>query len=439
MENIRFVKSLKNIEAEAVILCHEEIESEINQLLNGGIVYNTQRFRRPFWMTTNGVHSIPKIALVHKTDDLESFAVDKKIAIAIADIPVEELAFALLKKKPLTEEMFFLCEDPQQAEKNFYKYACILRGIALAKEVISAPANLMTPEIVAKKCTTLESQGVVVTVLDEKELEIVGAHALLAVGRGSIHKPKMVIMEWKGSAEAPLALVGKGICFDAGGINLKTTNLTEMKWDKAGAGVVIGMMDIVARLQLPIHVVGVVVLAENMPDGNALRPGDVISSLGGKSIEIVDTDCEGRLVLADGMAYVQKYFSPKTLLDFGTLTLETFGALGGEYAGLFCNDLSLSEELIKAGKRSGEKLWPLPLGEYYANHMRSKIADIKNCGVFQHGASSAAAEFLRAFVDPSLAWAHIDISGTSWKLEAPEHGVTGFGVELIASYIFNQL
>jgi leucyl aminopeptidase len=179
-------------------------------------------------------------------------------------------------------------------------------------------------------------------------------------------------------------------------------------------------------------------LAENMPDGAALKPGDVITTLGGKRVEIIDTDCEGRLALADGLSYAQKMFSPKALIDLGTLTLEVFGALGGEYAGLFCNDAPLSNALLRAGDSSGEKLWPLPLGEYYAKQIRSKIADLKNVGTFRYGGSSAAAEFLRAFVKPTTPWAHIDIAGTAWKIDAPEEGVTGFGIRLLVNYLTKQ-
>ena len=236
------------------------------------------------------------------------------------------------------------------------------------------------------RCLVLEKQGVKVEVFDEKKLKEIGADALLAVGQGSSNPPRMVVMQWQGSEDEPIVLVGKGICFDAGGINLKTSHLPEMKWDKAGAGVVVGVIDVVSKMKSPINVVAIAMLAENMPDGAALKPGDVITTLGGKRVEIIDTDCEGRLALADGLSYAQKMFSPKALIDLGTLTLEVFGALGGEYAGLFCGmHESLSKSLLRAGDVSGEKLWPLPLGEYYAKQIRSKIADLKNVGTFRYG------------------------------------------------------
>ncbi len=435
MKKIAFVDSFEKMEADTFIVCHPEVQNEIDRILKGALSFNRQKFARPLLMTTNGFWHIPKVALVTKKEEIKQFAADKKIAVAFEGEAAEELAFYLLKQNVEAEEIVFLCSDPEKAQKDFQKNLSIYEGICFAKSIIEAPANWMPPQVVAEKCLALRSQGVSVTVLDEKELQEIGASALLAVGQGSPNSPKMVVMQWKGAEEDPLALVGKGICFDAGGINLKTSHLEFMKWDKAGAGVVIGVMDCVSKLKLPVHIVGVAVLAENMPDGCALKPGDVIHTLGGKTVEIVDTDCEGRLALADGISYVQKHYSPKALIDFGTLTLETFGALGHEYAGLFCNNLHLSEQLIKAGEASGEKLWPLPLGDYYAAQIRSKIADLKNAGVFRYGGSSAAAEFLRAFVDPHLPWAHIDISGTAWNLAAPEAGVTAFGIELILRFL----
>lgn len=439
MKKVLFVDSLENVEADVLILCHEKLEKELDQKLQGAISFNRRKMSCPLTMTTNGAYPIPCLILPQAKVHLDVVAKEKTVVFAIDDEAVEKHAFAILKKNPVAETLIFFCSNPEEVEKRFQKYSHLLQALSFAKNVISAPANLMPPHHVALCCKTLEKQGVLVTVLDEKELEALHAEALLSIGKGSANPPRMVILEWKGSEEKPIAIVGKGICFDSGGIHLKTAHLSEMKWDKAGAGVVMGILDTLSRLNAPIHVVGILVLAENMPDGKALKPGDVISSLSGKTIEIVDTDCEGRLVLADGITYAQQYFSPKILIDLGTLTLETFGALGGEYAGLFCNDPTLSQNLIQAGKKTGEKLWPLPLGDCYANQIRSSIADLKNAGIPRYGASSTAAEFIRAFVDPNLPWAHIDISGTAWKLDALEQGVTGFGIELLLEYLLNQI
>lgn len=435
MKKILFIKNLSEASAQTLFLSHQGLEKELDLLLKGALSRNVNTFGRPCLVTTNGAYPIARIVLTKSPEDIGG---EKQGAFAYQNIEPEKLAFSLLKKNLPFEKIEILCEEPERARESFKKYAALFEGISLAKKITSSPANLMTPDRVAEKCQELENQSVLVNVLDVQSLQEIGAEGLLNVGKGSYNPPKMVVMEWKGSKEPPIALVGKGICYDSGGINLKNSHLIEMKWDKAGAGVVIGVMAYAARCRLPLHLVGVVPLAENMPDGKAMRPGDVIGSLGGKQIEIVDTDCEGRLVLADGIAYAQKFYAPQSVIDFGTLTLETFGALGGEYAGLFCNDSLLQERLIKAGEMSGEKVWPLPLGEYYARQIVSQVADLKNSGVFRYGASSAAAEFLRAFVAPSLSWAHLDISGTAWRIDAPDEGVSGFGVELMASY-FNLL
>lgn len=233
----------------------------------------------------------------------------------------------------------------------------------------------MTPSILANYCLKFRKQNVSINILDKKELQKVKANSLLSVGKGSSNSPKMVTMEWKGSSENPNILIGKGICYDSGGLNLKTSHLTEMKWNKATSGVVIEVIDIISKLKLPVHVIEIIVLAKNMPDGNSMKLGDVITSLLGKTIEIIDTDCEGRLVLADSISYAQKYYSPKTLIDLATLSMGTIHALRSEYAGLFTYDDVLAKQLIKAGLESNEKLWRLPLGQCYSNHFSSEIAD----------------------------------------------------------------
>ncbi len=439
MKNIQFLESLDGIEADLLILRDPALQQKIDHQLKGALSFNLKKGKSPVWMTTNGAHTISRIVLPTKDDDLAALATEKRVVVAIADQPAEKVAFEILVKEPSAESFIFLCPNAAQAEKAFQKERFLLEGLFAAKRLIAAPSNLLPPQEFANQCRLLESQGVKVDVLDEKRLKEIGAEALLAVGQGSIHPPKMVVMEWRGSNERPLVLIGKGICFDAGGINLKTANLTEMKWDKAGAGAVVGVLDVLSKMKAPINVVGIVVLAENMPDGAALKPGDVISTLGKKRVEIIDTDCEGRLALADGLSYAQMNYHPQVLIDLGTLAVETFGALGREYAGLFCNDAELTNELIQAGNASGDKLWPLPLGPYYASLVSSKIADLKNAGGYRYGASSAAAEFLRAFVDPQIPWAHIDIAGTAWKLDAPEAGVSGFGIRLLVDYCINKI
>jgi len=436
MKNIAFLSSLDDFKVDTLLVCDPALQSRLDRQLGGAVEYNIRRFGFPAVMTTNGKFPIPKLIF---TDQDRCPLLDGEINVGIAMQNSEpaKLAYKILLEYPNIQQLFILCENPKEAEPSFQRYQALLDGVALAKKIIQAPSNQMTPGRVAEHCLELRSQGIEVTVFDHNKLQLMGAEALLAVGKGSPHAPKMILMEYRGSSEAPIALVGKGICYDSGGINLKQSHLLEMKWDKAGAGAVIGVMEVLSKLRPEVHVVGCIVLAENMPDGNSVKPGDVISSLKGLSIEVVDTDCEGRLALADGIAYVQQAYNPKTVIDLGTLTLETFGALGAEYAGLFCNDPNLQKALVDAGDSSEEKLWPLPLGEYYARQLRSPCADLKNVGVFRYGGSSAAAEFLNAFVKPGVAWAHIDIAGTAWKLDAPEEGVSAFGVKFLVEYLLS--
>ncbi|MCE5316512.1 MAG: leucyl aminopeptidase family protein [Parachlamydia sp.] len=339
-----------------------------------------------------------------------------------------------------------LCNTPEQAQERFDYYAALFQGISLARELTAEPANYLFPESFAVRCMDLHQLGIDVEVLDEAQLELEGAQGILSVARGSCRPPRLVVLKWMGGGEGdpPVALVGKGVCFDSGGINIKTSGseLLEMKWDKAGAATVTGILKTLALCKMPVNVVGVLGLVENMPDGKSFKPGDVITMLSGKTVEVMDTDNEGRLVLADCMWMAQQKYSPTIVIDLGTLTLETFGALAGEYAGLFCDDQDLARSLIEAGNTSGEKLWPLPLGEPFARQIQSSVADIRNMGILGFGESSAAAEFLKCFVQPNVAWAHLDISGVFCnKEEALLHcpGVTGFGVRLLVEWLRSKI
>ncbi len=433
MQNVEFRKEIEGIEADLLILKDRSLQDKIDQQLAGMVRFNLQR--GIFSITTNGAYPIPRLVIAEESDDLAILACEKNVIIALEESEVAKIAFKMLLKGVIAENLIFLCADPIGEEKAFLKYRALLEGIISAKSLIAAPANLMTPDQFATSCRKLEAQGVRVQIFGTEDLKEIGAEALLAVGRGSKHPPRMAVLEWCGGEDEPTVLVGKGICYDAGGINLKTSSLVEMKWDKAGAGVVYAVLDVLSKLRAEVHVVGILMLAENMPDGGAMRPGDIISTLGGKKVEVIDTDCEGRLVLADGLAYAQKQFTPKELIDIGTLTLETFGALGGEYGGLFCEDERLLRQLLDAGVVSGEKLWRLPLGDYFASQLESRVADLRNVGIFRYGGSSVAAEFLRAFVSPEIPWAHIDIAGTAWNIAAPEEGVSGFGIRLLVRYL----
>ena len=417
------------------MICDPDMQEELDRDLRGAVSFNLAREKGSVWMTTNGMHPIPKFLFPENRLDLPQNIEAKRVAWVLDGCGCARFVFELLLKKPPIEHLVVLCSEPEKEQALFQsEFAPLLKGIELAKELISAPSNLMTPSLFAERCLALQPQGVVVEIFDEVQLKQIGAEALLSVGKGSVQPPRLVVMHYRGADTDPCVFIGKGVCFDAGGIHLKSAYLNEMKWDKAGAGVVVGAIDALSRMRAPVHVIGVVGLAENMPDGGALKPGDVITTLAGKTVEIVDTDCEGRLVLADCLAYVQKNYAPKVMIDLATLTLETFGALGGKYAGLFCADDTLTSALLKAGKAAQEEVWPLPLGDFFAEHIRSKIADLKNAGIERYGASSAAAEFLRAFVNPQIPWAHLDIAGVSWDIFNPAKGVSGFGVRLLVEF-----
>lgn len=340
------------------------------------------------------------------------------------------------------EKVVVLADDPQALKTAFEPIKATIEGVLYARELTSEPANCLYPMAYAERLLELESLGLTVEVLDEQALAKIGMRALLAAGQGSSKKPCVVCLTWKGSddTDKPIVLVGKGVCFDSGGLCIKPgANLLAMKWDKAGAGVVAGVMKSLALKRSSKHVVGIVGLIENMPDGKAIKPGDVIKTMSGQTVEIVDTDAEGRLVIADCLWYAQERFTPKALIDLGTLTQETFATLGRAYAGLYTSDDQLSKELTLAGSATENALWRLPMGEYFAKQLESSVADIKNLGEEHWGENGAAAEFLKRFIkDDKQKWAHIDIAGVSWIDEDEPlctKGPTGFGVRLLNEWI----
>lgn len=335
------------------------------------------------------------------------------------------------------QRLLVVCSDPTGYQTAFQKMEAMLEGVFYARSLTSEPPNILFPMAYAEKLKELRSLGIEVEVLDVSSLQKIGMTALLAVGQGSAHPPAVAILTWNGLQKdsKPVVLVGKGVCFDSGGLCLKPVqHQHDMKWDKAGAGVVAGAIKALAQAKAPVHVVGVIGLAENMPDGNAVKPGDVIYTMSGQTVEIVNTDAEGRLVLADCLWYAQEKFNPCAVLDFGTLTVETFASLGNLYAGLYTNSSILSEGLKAAGIRSGDWVWELPMGPYFAKQIESRVADMKNVGVDFCGENGAAAEFLKRFIKKDIPWAHLDIAGVSWtKEDMPlcRQGVTGFGVRLL--------
>jgi leucyl aminopeptidase len=313
----------------------------------------------------------------------------------------------------------------------------LARGVVFTRELVSEPANILYPESFVERCRHLAELGVEVSVLDETDMAALGMGALLGVAQGSARPPRLLALRWDGSAGAqatPLVLVGKGVTFDTGGISIKpAAGMEDMKWDMGGAGAVAGVMKALALRKAPAHVVGLCGLVENMPDGNAQRPGDIVTSMSGQTIEVVNTDAEGRLVLCDVITWAQKTYAPRTIIDLATLTGAMMISLGDQHAGLFSNDDALADTLLAAGRASGDALWRFPLSDAYDKLIDSPIADMKNVGP-RFAGSITAAQFIKRFVDEGVAWAHLDIAGMVWA-DKPgatwDKGATGYGVRLL--------
>ncbi len=341
--------------------------------------------------------------------------------------------------KPSLKSVRVLCQGFATARKQFATLDKIADGVFLTRNLVSEPANVIYPKSLAKQAKELEALGLKVTVLGEKQMKKLKMGALLGVGQGSSRESQMVVMEWNGlpkgakQEKGPVAFVGKGVTFDSGGISLKPgAGMEDMKWDMGGAAVVIGLMKALAGRKAKSHVIGVVGLVENMPSGEAQRPGDVVTSMSGQTIEVINTDAEGRLVLADALWYTQETYKPQFMIDLATLTGAIMVSLGQEMAGLFSNNDQLSERLTAAGKAVDEEVWRMPMGENYDAMIKSKIADMKNIGG-RFGGSITAAQFLQRFVNKTP-WAHLDIAGVTWssklKPTVPMGG-TGYGVRLL--------
>ena len=326
-------------------------------------------------------------------------------------------------------------------EKIKTKLDAILKGVNLTRDLVSEPGNILTPDEYTKRLLKLKKHGLKITVYDKKKLKNLGLNALLGVGQGSINGTYLVTIEWNGakSKSKPLAFVGKGVCFDTGGISLKPARfMEEMTYDMAGSAVVAGLMKNFALRKAKINAVGVVGLVENMPGGNAQRPGDIVKSYSGKTIEILNTDAEGRLVLADALSFTEKKFKPQFMIDLATLTGAIIVCLGEEYAGLFSNDDNISKKIFKAGEKVGEKVWRLPLHENYDKLINSKIADVQNINYAGGAGSITAAQFLKRFILNKTSWVHLDIAGMAFSKKAANinpGGATGYGVRLLNKFI----
>ncbi|MEM9619562.1 MAG: leucyl aminopeptidase [Pseudomonadota bacterium] len=327
-----------------------------------------------------------------------------------------------------------------KAKTAFADYEKICDGVFLTRDLVSEPANILYPESFAERCKALTKLGVKVKILGEAEMKKLGMGSLLGVGQGSIRESKIVAMEWMGGkkSDAPICFVGKGVTFDTGGISLKPAKgMEDMKWDMGGAGAVTGAMAAIAGRKAKANVIGVIGLVENMPDGNAQRPGDVVTSMSGQTIEVLNTDAEGRLVLADAMWWTQETYKPKVLIDLATLTGAIIVSLAHEFGGMFTKDDKLAKQLTAAADKSGDLLWRMPLTKNHDDMIKSEIADMQNIGGPGAGSSTAAA-FLARFIKDDVSWAHLDIAGMAWttkdKPTCPKGG-SGYGVRLLDEYV----
>src|ERR1700760_453040 len=335
----------------------------------------------------------------------------------------------------LRAQVSIAVNDVGKNNRAFAPSAHVADGVEMARDLVNEPPNVLFPEEFARRASALRKLGVEVEVLDVKAMTRLGMGALLGVGQGSARPSHTVIMHWNGGKKggAPVAFIGKGVCFDTGGISIKGAgSMEDMKGDMGGAACVVGLMHALAARKARVNAVGAIGLVENMPDGNAQRPGDIVTSMSGQTIEIINTDAEGRLVLADVLWYVAKKFKPKFMVDLATLTGAIMVALGTEHAGMFSNNDELADRLIQAGEETGEKVWRMPLGPEYDKLIDSQFADMKNTGG-RHGGSITAAQFLQRFVDDTP-WAHLDIAGTAMgapKTEINRSWGSGYGVRLL--------
>ena len=350
-----------------------------------------------------------------------------------------------LTNRVVVRKLTIMGGEPSQMRSRYKPLSAVANGVFFTRDLVSEPANILFPIELATRAQALSDDGVKVEVLGPSKMKQLGMGALLGVAQGSVQEPRLVVMRWDGAEknaeQRPLAFVGKGVTFDTGGISIKpSAGMGDMKWDMGGAGVVIGLMRALAQRKAKVNVVGVVGLVENMPSGNAQRPGDIVTSMSGQTIEVLNTDAEGRLVLADAIWYTQKRFKPRLTVDLATLTGAIIVSLGHERAGLFSNNDALTNELVEAGNWVDEKVWPMPMDDEYDKDMDSDIADVQNIGSGRGAGSVTAAKFIERFVD-TTPWAHLDIAGVTWSKKSKKlvpRGGTGFGGRLLNRLVANH-
>jgi leucyl aminopeptidase len=345
------------------------------------------------------------------------------------------------EQKLSLEKIIVAVSAVADARRAYARLEPTVDAVFFTRDLVSEPANVLYPVEFARRARELGKLGVKIDILGEAEIKKLGMGALLGVGQGSERESQLLVMRWMNGPknQAPVALIGKGVCFDTGGISIKPAGgMEDMKWDMGGAGAVTGAMMLLAGRNARANVVGVCALVENMPDGNAQRPGDVVKTMSGQTVEVINTDAEGRLILCDAMWYAQEKFKPQAMVELSTLTGAIIVSLGHERAGLFSNNTALSNKLRAAGSEVGEKLWRMPLGPKYDKLIDSDIADMRNVSTGRDGGSITAAQFLQRFVQEGVAWAHLDIAGMAWSTKGNDtvpKGATAYGVRLLDRWI----
>lgn len=390
----------------------------------------------------NGIKASDAVVMLENVKAVEEVAANMAYGAKLRSYRFDKYKTKEKKESQPTLKSIAFCAKAK-ASTLFGKLDKIVQGVNFARNVVTEPPNILYPEsyaeIVKKE---LKEDGIKVTILDEKQMEKLGMGSLLGVGQGSIRKSRLVVIEYNGAAnkkEEPIAFVGKGVTFDTGGISIKpAAGMEDMKYDMAGSAAVAGLMKALAGRKAKVNAVGILGLVENMPGHNAQRPSDVVKSMSGQTIEVLNTDAEGRLVLADALHYVQEKHNPKLIVDLATLTGAIVIALGEEYAGLFSNNDKLCEKLTKAGTATDEKLWRFPLGDAYDKMLDSPIADMQNISAGRGAGSITAAQFLQRFIKNKTPWAHLDIAGVAWAkkdFDICPKGATAFGVRLLDRFV----
>ncbi|WP_295174730.1 leucyl aminopeptidase [uncultured Brevundimonas sp.] len=417
------------VEADAVLLVGAGAKDKLNDLAVeafGGNAYAAVKLSGAEVLTIDASDLSPEqAARVGFAARLAAYRFDKYRTTQKAD------------KIPSITTIRVVTTDLRGAEAALEPLSAVADGVIFARDLVSEPANVLYPAEFAKRVKALESLGLEVEILGEAEMEKLGMRTLLGVGQGSRRESQLAIMKWNGgeAGAQPLAFVGKGVCFDTGGISIKPAEgMEDMKWDMGGAAAVTGTMIALASRKAKANVIGVLGLVENMPDGNAQRPGDVVVSMSGQTVEVINTDAEGRLVLADALWYTQERFKPKFMIDLATLTGAMIVALGLDYAGVFSNSDDVADPILAAAKKVGENFWRMPIPAIYEQHIDSKIADVKNTGNGRAGGSITAALFLQRFTN-GVPWAHLDIAPTAWANKSPSptvpEGGVGFAVRTL--------